>query len=78
LVHPFREGNGRLGRWLADLMSLQAAWPPIEWGFDVDTDRRRDEYHAALKHAFAKRFSALEELVRAGLELAKERSARQD
>lgn len=24
LIHPFREGNGRLARWLADLMALQA------------------------------------------------------
>ena len=24
LIHPFREGNGRLARWLAELMALQA------------------------------------------------------
>lgn len=27
LIHPFREGNGRLARWLADLMALQAGFP---------------------------------------------------
>jgi cell filamentation protein len=27
LVHPFREGNGRMARWLADLMFLQAGYP---------------------------------------------------
>ena len=27
LIHPFREGNGRLARWLAELMSLQAGLP---------------------------------------------------
>lgn len=27
LVHPFREGNGRFARWLADLMFLQAGYP---------------------------------------------------
>ena len=26
LIHPFREGNGRLARWLADLMALQAGY----------------------------------------------------
>lgn len=26
LVHPFREGNGRLARWIADLMALQAGF----------------------------------------------------
>jgi cell filamentation protein len=27
LIHPFREGNGRLARWLADLMAYQAGFP---------------------------------------------------
>jgi cell filamentation protein len=27
LIHPFRDGNGRLARWLADLMALQAGLP---------------------------------------------------
>jgi len=27
LIHPFREGNGRLARWLAELMILQAGLP---------------------------------------------------
>jgi cell filamentation protein len=27
LIHPFREGNGRVARWLADLMFLQAGYP---------------------------------------------------
>lgn len=27
LIHPFREGNGRLARWLAELMALQAGLP---------------------------------------------------
>ncbi len=26
LIHPFREGNGRLARWLADTMALQAGF----------------------------------------------------
>ena len=27
LIHPFREGNGRLARWLADIMFFQAGFP---------------------------------------------------
>jgi cell filamentation protein len=76
LVHPFREGNGRLGRWLADLMSFQAGGPTIDWQFDIETDRRRDEYHAAMREAFAKRFSALEELVSDGLARGAEQPGR--
>ena len=33
LIHPFREGNGRLARWLADIMALQGGFPVPEYGF---------------------------------------------
>ncbi len=26
-IHPFREGNGRMARWLADIMITQAGYP---------------------------------------------------
>jgi cell filamentation protein len=35
LIHPFREGNGRLARWLAELMCLQAGLNRPDYGFDV-------------------------------------------
>lgn len=31
LTHPFREGNGRTARLLADLMAIQAKRPPINY-----------------------------------------------
>ena len=31
LVHPFREGDGRLARLLALLMALQASLPPLDF-----------------------------------------------
>ena len=31
LIHPFREGNGRVARLLADLMSMQAGRPPLNY-----------------------------------------------
>jgi len=33
LVHPFREGNGRMARWIADLMFLQAGFPVPRYNF---------------------------------------------
>lgn len=70
LVHPFREGNGRLSRWVADLMALQAGYPPLEWGFDWDLVRRRELYFAALRRGFAMDFNPLEALVKQALETA--------
>jgi cell filamentation protein len=32
LIHPFREGNGRVARMLATLMSLQAGLPALDFG----------------------------------------------
>jgi len=32
LIHPFREGNGRVARMLATLMGLQSGLPPLDFG----------------------------------------------
>ena len=34
LIHPFRDGNGRVARWLADLMAFQAGFPAPEYPFE--------------------------------------------
>ncbi|CAN5436284.1 Fic family protein [soil metagenome] len=67
LVHPFREGNGRLARWVADLMALQAGFPLLDWRFDLDTEDRRKRYFAALRRGYAMDLNALEALVREAL-----------
>jgi cell filamentation protein len=40
LVHPFREGNGRLARLLAMLMALQAGLPPLDFSPMLGRGRR--------------------------------------
>ncbi|HEY7746881.1 MAG TPA: Fic family protein [Desulfuromonadales bacterium] len=47
LIHPFREGNGRLGRLLATLMALQAGLPPLD--FSDMAGVRKEEYFAAVR-----------------------------
>ena len=40
LVHPFREGNGRIARLLAVLMGLQAGLPPLDFSLWNDEATR--------------------------------------
>jgi cell filamentation protein len=47
LIHPFREGNGRLARLLATLMSLQAGLPLLD--FSDIKGNKRVEYFAAVR-----------------------------
>lgn len=67
LAHPFREGNGRLGRWLADLMALQAGFATLDWGFERNTEGQRMAYFTAMAKAFANEFRPLEALVSSAL-----------
>ena len=47
LIHPFREGNGRLERLLATLMGLQAGLPLLD--FSEMAGLRKEEYFAAVR-----------------------------
>ncbi len=46
LVHPFREGNGRLSRLLAVVMALQAGQPPLDFSY---MDNNKNEYFSAIR-----------------------------
>ncbi len=45
IIHPFREGNGRLSRLLATLMALQAGAPLLDFG---EMERSKDRYIEAV------------------------------
>ncbi len=47
LIHPFREGNGRLGRLLATLMGLQAGLPPLD--FSKMAAESKEDYFSAVR-----------------------------
>lgn len=64
LLHPFREGNGRVARWLADLMCLQSGKPLISWDFASHDDLRREEYFSAVRKSFLLEFNPLIALLR--------------
>lgn len=72
LVHPFRDGNGRLARWLADLMALQAGLPTPDYRFrGRGSSQQRARYLAAVKQGYLTRYDDLvsffAEAIRRGL-----------
>lgn len=60
LIHPFREGNGRLGRMLATLMALQAGLPVLDYSL-LDGERR-DEYFAAVRSGMDRDYQPMKRL----------------
>ena len=46
LIHPFREGNGRLSRLLANVMAVQAGRRELDF---TSWDERREEYFACIQ-----------------------------
>jgi cell filamentation protein len=62
LIHPVREGNGRLGRLLATLMALQAGLPILE--FSEMIGPRREEYFAAVRAGLDRNYQPMKEIFR--------------
>jgi len=60
LIHPFREGNGRVARILAVLMGLQAGLPALY--FDKLSGRKRQEYFAAVRAGLVRNYEPMTKL----------------
>lgn len=60
MIHPFREGNGRLGRLLATLMALQAGLPPLD--FNEMASHLKEDYFAAVRAGLDKNYLPMKEL----------------
>ena len=60
LIHPFREGNGRLGRMLATLMALQAGLPILD--FSNWYGEKRESYFAAVRAGLDRDYRPMQEL----------------
>lgn len=65
LVHPFREGNGRLARLLNTLMGLQAGLPALDYG--GIRGKKKQEYIAAIHAALDRNYEPMEAVFRAVL-----------
>lgn len=60
LIHPFREGNGRIARLLSVLMALQAGLPPLDFT-EID-GMKRDEYFAAVQSGMDRDYKQMERI----------------
>lgn len=69
LVHPFREGNGRLVRLLNTMMALQAGWPLLD--FDGLRGEAKRRYIAAIHAAQGNDYRPLEHIFAAVLRRTK-------
>jgi len=60
LIHPFREGNGRLARWVSDLMAFQAGLPAPDYGFvGRGAKGRRAAYLEAVRKGYVRDYGPL-------------------
>jgi len=60
LIHPFREGNGRLSRLLADVMAVQAGGDPLDYSaWDAD----KAAYFAAIQAGLSGDYAPMKRLV---------------
>jgi len=60
LIHPFREGNGRLARALATVMAAQAGLPLLDFG--CIRGKKKIDYFAAVRAGLDRNYKPMEDL----------------
>jgi len=60
LIHPFRDGNGRVARLLSTLMALQAGMPLLD--FNLISEYKKQEYIRAVQAGLNRKYQPMETL----------------
>ncbi len=66
LIHPFREGNGRLSRFLADVMAVQAGYQPLDY---TSWDLSKNEYFAAIQQGLGMNYEPMKSWIEQAIEI---------
>lgn len=67
LIHPFREGNGRLARLLVGVMATQAGHPPPDYS---SWEAEKDRYIGAIHAGMGLNYAPMEQMVAKALNLS--------
>ena len=73
LIHPFREGNGRLARLLSTLMALQAGLPQLDFS-PIEKGKGKQKYFNAVQAGLAKDYQLMQEIFEKVIEKTLSRS----
>ena len=60
LIHPFREGNGRMARLLSIVMGWQAKLPTLDFGSIVG--KKKEDYFAAVRSGMAHNYKPMQSI----------------
>ena len=66
LIHPFRDGNGRLSRLLLDVMAVEAGGAPLDYGVWVEN---KEFYFKAIQAGAGGDYTHIERLINDVIEL---------
>ena len=65
IIHPFRDGNGRIARALVDFLLVQAGLMPARWQV---LKERLDDYHNSIRLSVTKDYRLLASLLREAMD----------